>query len=157
VVDIGQRIRSLREQRGLSQEQLARQSDMSLKSYGYIERNVVRDPHISSLSRIAAALGVPISTLLGEGSEVPLASAPAEGLVEQRSAETTRRIYTQPGYGKKEYAGEYVAAPATLRAYVGELEAEADRLREENTKLRETVNRQQEELEAVAQYRDTLP
>src|SRR5215207_781297 len=65
-VVIGERIRALRTERGLSQEEVARRTGVSLGSYGDIERGVTTDPHYSTLRGIARALGVPIEKLLQE-------------------------------------------------------------------------------------------
>ncbi len=69
-VGIGERIRTARKRAGLSQEAVARRADMSVKGMGDIERGDIPDPHISSLRKIADALGVPVGELLGES--VPL-------------------------------------------------------------------------------------
>jgi transcriptional regulator with XRE-family HTH domain len=74
-MDLGSRIRAARRAAGLSQEELARRADMSLKGMGDIERGVVPDPHYSSLSKIASGLGIPIGELLEEPSS-PEAPAP---------------------------------------------------------------------------------
>ena len=74
---IGERIRALRTERGLSQEEVARRTGVSLGSYGDIERGVTTDPHYSTLRGISHALGVPIERLLQE-EPAPLAEAPRE-------------------------------------------------------------------------------
>jgi transcriptional regulator with XRE-family HTH domain len=61
---IGRRIRIARKQAGLSQEALARRADMSLNGMASIERGEIADPHISTLTRIADALGVPVHQIL---------------------------------------------------------------------------------------------
>jgi len=76
-VGIGERIRALRTERGLSQEEVARRTGVSLGSYGDIERGVTTDPHYSTLRGISHALGVPIERLLQE-EPAPLAEAPRE-------------------------------------------------------------------------------
>lgn len=65
-MDFATRIRTLRKEAGLSQEELARRAGMSLKGMGDIERGVIPDPHYSSLSKIARALGMSVSKLLKE-------------------------------------------------------------------------------------------
>jgi transcriptional regulator with XRE-family HTH domain len=65
-VDIGERIRSLRTARGLSQEEVARRTGIGLKSYGDLERGRTRDPHYSTLRGVARALGVRVEELLEE-------------------------------------------------------------------------------------------
>ena len=67
-VDIGERIRSLRTARGLSQEEVARRTGIGLKSYGDLERGRTRDPHYSTLRGVARALGVRVEELLEEQS-----------------------------------------------------------------------------------------
>ncbi len=66
--DLGKRIRAARKSAGLSQEALARRAELSLNSMGSLERGEALDPHISTLSGIADALGVPVSELLGESA-----------------------------------------------------------------------------------------
>src|SRR5215218_3263098 len=84
-VGIGERIRALRTERGLSQEEVARRTGVSLGSYGDIERGVTTDPHYSTLRGISHALGVPIDRLLQE-EPAPLADAPEAGQTEAEVA-----------------------------------------------------------------------
>ena len=63
---IGSRIRTARKSAGITQEELARRADMSLKGMGDIERGDIDDPHYSSLKKIADGLGMPVSELLEE-------------------------------------------------------------------------------------------
>ncbi len=65
-MDIGSRIKAARKAAGLSQEELARRAGMSLKGMGDIERGDIEDPHYSSLSKIAGALGVSVAALTEE-------------------------------------------------------------------------------------------
>ena len=65
-MDIGSRIKAARLAAGLSQEDLARRADMSIKGMSYIERGHIEDPHISSLRKIARALGMEVGELLSE-------------------------------------------------------------------------------------------
>ncbi len=65
-MNIGSRIKTARKIAGISQEELARRAGMSLKGMGDIERGGIEDPHYSSLSKIADALGMSIGELLGE-------------------------------------------------------------------------------------------
>jgi len=55
----------------MTQEAVARRTDLSLQAVGDIERGIVRDPHISSLRQIANALGVPVEMLVKEEMAVP--------------------------------------------------------------------------------------
>ena len=70
-VNIGDRIRAARKAAGMTQEAVARRTDLSLQAVGDIERGIVRDPHISSLRQIANALGVPVEMLVKEEMAVP--------------------------------------------------------------------------------------
>jgi transcriptional regulator with XRE-family HTH domain len=58
----GRRVRELREQRGLSQEQLAHESGLHRTYVGGIERGE-RNPSLINIARIATALDVHISEL----------------------------------------------------------------------------------------------
>ncbi len=71
--DLGRRIRAARKSAGLSQEALARRAELSLNSMGSLERGEALDPHYSTLSGIADALGVSVAELMEE--ESPLAVA----------------------------------------------------------------------------------
>jgi transcriptional regulator with XRE-family HTH domain len=58
--NVGARLRSLRQQRGLSMQALAEQSGLSLNAIGRVERGE-SSPTVSSLHRCARALGVPVT------------------------------------------------------------------------------------------------
>jgi transcriptional regulator with XRE-family HTH domain len=79
--NLGKRVRALRTDRDLSQEALAREAGVSLNLVNKLERGVVTDPHYSTLSGIARALGVPVEELMRE--PVPLAEAPEAGRLEE--------------------------------------------------------------------------
>lgn len=59
----GERIRTLREERGWKQEDLARAAKVSRDTVFRAERS--EDVRVNSLYKLAAALGIPIGTLLG--------------------------------------------------------------------------------------------
>jgi transcriptional regulator with XRE-family HTH domain len=73
--NLGERVRAVRKARDLSQEALAREAGVSLNLVNKLERGVVIDPHYSTLSGIARALGVPVQELVREPA-VLLAEAP---------------------------------------------------------------------------------
>jgi transcriptional regulator with XRE-family HTH domain len=75
---LGPRVRELRTERGLSQERLARRAGLSWGVVQRIEAGTTVDPHYSTLSGIADALGISLAELVEEGpSEAsPKASAP---------------------------------------------------------------------------------
>lgn len=60
---LGRRVRSLRERKGLSQEQLAEAADLHWTYVSGIERGK-RNPGLNTLGRLARALGVTPSKLL---------------------------------------------------------------------------------------------
>jgi len=66
---LSERLRSLRKERGLSQETVARRADIGLKAYGELERGIATDPHFSTLAGIARALGLTVAELVAEESE----------------------------------------------------------------------------------------
>jgi len=88
--NLGKRVRALRTDRDLSQEALAREAGVSLNLVNKLERGVVTDPHYSTLSGIARALGVPVEELMRE--PVPLDDAPrGAGRIEEERLESASR------------------------------------------------------------------
>lgn len=77
-IALGERLRSLRKARGLSQEDVARRTGIGLKAYGDLERGRTSDPHYSTLEGAAHALGITVAELVGEVEPVPLDEPPAE-------------------------------------------------------------------------------
>jgi transcriptional regulator with XRE-family HTH domain len=69
---IGQRVRAARLEAGLTQEDLAVRAGVRLAVVGRLERGVVNDPHASTLTAIASALGVPVADLLEDQPELEL-------------------------------------------------------------------------------------
>jgi transcriptional regulator with XRE-family HTH domain len=63
-LSIGARIKAARKAAQLTQEEVARRTQISLNAYSAIERGTVKDPHLSSLSQIANAVGVRLTDLL---------------------------------------------------------------------------------------------
>lgn len=64
-VDVGQRLRSLREERGVSMRALARRSSLSANALSMIERGLT-SPSVSTLHKLADALEVPITAFFRE-------------------------------------------------------------------------------------------
>ena len=60
---LGQKIREIRKERGMSQTELAWKAGISLITISRIERGE-RDPHVRTLAQIARGLGVPAFELL---------------------------------------------------------------------------------------------
>lgn len=63
-MNLSERIRQLRQQKGLSQENMADELGLSTSAYGDIERSRT-EPPLSRLEAIATLLEVPLPTLLG--------------------------------------------------------------------------------------------
>ena len=67
-INVGQRLRTLREERGTSMRALARRSGLSANALSMIERGLT-SPSVSTLSKLANALEVPITALFREEPE----------------------------------------------------------------------------------------
>lgn len=66
----GQRIRAVRKEQGLTQKELGELLGVSASAVGQFETNK-KPPKIETLDRIAVALQVPITYLIGEVKQVP--------------------------------------------------------------------------------------
>jgi transcriptional regulator with XRE-family HTH domain len=78
VGNLGTRVRDARKARQLSQEALAREANLSLNLVNKLERGVVTDPHYSTLSGLARALGMTVEQLVEEPVLARKAEAPPE-------------------------------------------------------------------------------
>lgn len=76
---LAERVRELREARGLSQNALAKAAGLSHTFIGRIESGVARRPSYDTLRRLADALDVPIGRLLMEMDEVELPEPDEDG------------------------------------------------------------------------------
>lgn len=66
---LGENIRALRKERGLTQEALAREIGMTLNVVHRLERGSIRDPHLSTLMALVDGLGArTIDDLLNGGA-----------------------------------------------------------------------------------------
>jgi len=61
---IGKNIRKIRQQKKLTQEKLARLSDISLNTLTKIESGFAKTPNIKTVIKIAKALGVSVDKLV---------------------------------------------------------------------------------------------
>lgn len=61
---IGKNIRKIRQQKKLSQERLARLTDISLNTLTKIESGFTKKPSIQTIHKIAKALGVSLDALV---------------------------------------------------------------------------------------------
>lgn len=59
-------IKKFREKAGLTQEALARKADISYNTLIKLETRGIKDPRISTLSKLAKALNIKIDDLLNE-------------------------------------------------------------------------------------------
>jgi transcriptional regulator with XRE-family HTH domain len=61
---LAENIRKLRMKKGLSQEKLARLADISNNTLIKIEQGIAKEPTITTVTKIASALGVSIDVLV---------------------------------------------------------------------------------------------
>lgn len=72
LVDLGASLRSVREDRGLSQEELSLETGVHRNYIGGIERGE-RSPTVATVARLADALDVPLADLFAAGDVAALA------------------------------------------------------------------------------------
>jgi transcriptional regulator with XRE-family HTH domain len=61
---IGDKIKLLRNKQGLTQDELARKSDLPYTTLTKIETNVITKPSIQTVAKIATGLGITIDNLM---------------------------------------------------------------------------------------------
>ncbi|MFH1966793.1 MAG: helix-turn-helix transcriptional regulator [Patescibacteria group bacterium] len=61
---IGDKIKLLRNKQGLTQDELARKSDLPYTTLTKIESNVIKKPSIQTVVKIANGLGITIDSLM---------------------------------------------------------------------------------------------
>lgn len=98
---IGARIRQLRTQRGLTLQDLARETSTTAGYLSQLERDLT-EPSLATLRRIASALGVPIFSLLREESSAAFVPASQRHKISFPDAGVTYELLTPPS----ESAGE---------------------------------------------------
>jgi len=62
---IGDKIKQLRNKQGLTQDELARKSDLPYTTLTKIETNVITKPSIQTVAKIAKGLRITIDELIG--------------------------------------------------------------------------------------------
>jgi transcriptional regulator with XRE-family HTH domain len=110
-VDVGQRLRILREERGISMRALARRSGLSANALSMIERGLT-SPSVSTLNKLATALEVPITAFF---RQEPV----REQIVFRKASERTRVPFLRgiiEGLGGESFVGRVEAFLITLES-----------------------------------------
>jgi len=110
-VDVGQRLRILREERGISMRALARRSGLSANALSMIERGLT-SPSVSTLNKLASALEVPITAFFRQ-------EPTREQVVFRKASERTRVPFLRgliEGLGGESFAGRLEAFLLTLES-----------------------------------------
>jgi transcriptional regulator with XRE-family HTH domain len=110
-VDVGQRLRILREERGISMRALARRSSLSANALSMIERGLT-SPSVSTLNKLATALEVPITAFF---RKEPI----REQVVFRKASERARVPFLRgviEGLGGESFAGRVEAFLLTLES-----------------------------------------
>lgn len=110
-VDVGQRLRLLREERGISMRALARRSGLSANALSMIERGLT-SPSVSTLNKLTSALEVPITAFFRQEPE-------REQVVFRKASERSRVPFLRglmEGLGGESFAGHVEAFLLTLES-----------------------------------------
>jgi transcriptional regulator with XRE-family HTH domain len=110
-VDVGARLRILREERGISMRALARRSGLSANALSMIER-ALTSPSVSTLNKLATALEVPITAFF---RQEPV----REQIVFRKASERTRVPFLRgliEGLGGESFVGRVEAFLLTLES-----------------------------------------
>jgi transcriptional regulator with XRE-family HTH domain len=108
-IDVGTRLRALREERDVSMRALARRSGLSANALSMIERGLT-SPSVSTLSKLASALEVPITAFFRQEPE-------KQKVVFRKAGERTRLPFLRglwEGLGGESYIGRLEAFMLTL-------------------------------------------
>jgi len=108
-VDVGQRLRHLRDERDVSMRALARKSGLSANALSMIERGLT-SPSVSTLNKLAGALQVPITAFFRE-------EPTREKIVLRRASERSRVSFMRgviEGLGGEAFVGRVEAFLLTL-------------------------------------------
>lgn len=64
-------VKRLRKENGLTLRELAKKANLAYGAIGNIERGVIKDPHISTVIKLAKAFNISIDELIGgENNEI---------------------------------------------------------------------------------------
>ncbi|WP_298006325.1 helix-turn-helix domain-containing protein [Anaerolinea sp.] len=108
-IDVGQRLRTLREEKDISIRALARMSGLSANALSMIERGLT-SPSVSTLNKLAAALKVPVTAFF---RTLPV----KEEIVFRKAGERTRVPFLRgimEGLGGEHFIGKVEAFLLTL-------------------------------------------
>ena len=105
---VGQRIRELRNERRMSQEEVAFKAGISPAHLGQIER-ALKNPTIDTIAKIAAALDIPVAALftmdtistMSQSVTVGKINAQLIGMCEEEQKDVLRIIRIFRGYQRK--------------------------------------------------------
>jgi transcriptional regulator with XRE-family HTH domain len=108
-IDVGARLRQLRDERDVSMRALARRSGLSANALSMIERGLT-SPSVSTLSKLANALQVPVTAFFRQEPQ-------REKVVFRKSSERTRVSFLRgliEGLGGESFSGRVEAFLLTL-------------------------------------------
>ena len=92
---LGERIRALREQRGMSQSALARELNASINAINMLEMGRITDPHVMRLVAIADLFNVSLDYLVGRAADPTPAT-------QRRTARAQKQDATAPQPTKRQ-------------------------------------------------------
>ena len=110
-INVGQRLRALREERSISMRELARRSGLSANALSMIERGLT-SPSVSTLTKLADAMEVPITAMFRQELE-------REEIVFVKATERRRLSFNRglwEGLGGENFSGRLEAFMLTLES-----------------------------------------
>ncbi len=117
-MDIGEKLRQLRQQRGLTQEEMADRCELSKGFISQVERNLA-SPSIATLTDMLECLGVSLSDFFTDRSEERLVFSPQDMFVKEDSEELRGSItWLVPDAQKNEMEPILVVLGAGGKTYV---------------------------------------
>ena len=84
-MDIAARIKEARRKAQISQEELARRAGISVHGVAVLEQGARSDPHLSTMAKIADALGLPLEFFVKDDDLLAQARAYLKGLQEKKA------------------------------------------------------------------------
>lgn len=81
---VGERLRALRQARGMTQVDLSRASMVTQQTISSLESGRVQDPEMATVVKLAVGLGVPVEDLTGQATpRNPLSETERQALLDQ--------------------------------------------------------------------------